>query len=329
MIRRYVLLISGLLLSTVLFGMLGYQLLEGWGWLDALYMTVITLTTVGFGEVIPLSAAGRIFTIVLILLGALIVAYSLRLALELFSSGVLLQALRGRRIIKITDHCIICGFGRVGQHIAGELKAEGVPFVVIDLTDDAIARCQALSYPHVHGDATRTAVLEQAGIAKAKFVVTVADEDSTNVFIVLTVRELREDVLILSRTNRDESVPKLRKAGANEVLSPYALIGHRIVNMIKRPGATGLLSTALEAYEIEIGIEDVDVLLGSQLANKTLGEVDLRHQFGVTALALISPEAGLTTHPGAETLLTPGSRLIVMGTYDELKQLEAWSAAVA
>ena len=310
----------------MLFGTLGYQLLEGWGWLDALYMTIITLTTVGFGEVQPLSPAGRIFTIILIVLGASIVAYSLRLALELFSSGVLQEALRGRRIIKIQDHCIICGFGRAGQYIGNELKREGAPFVVVDPDDEAIGRCQALSYPHIQGDATLTAVLEQAGISKARFVVTVADADSTNVFIVLTVRELRDDLLVISRTNRDESVSKLRKAGANEVLSPYALIGHRIVNTIKRPSATDFLSTALQTGGGELGIEEVDIREASPLANKTLGEVDLRHRFGVSALALVSPEAGLSTHPGADTLLTPGSRLIVLGKYGELAQFDSWIA---
>ncbi len=321
MIRRTLSQLLGLLAGTIIFGTLGYRFIEQWTWLDALYMTFITLSTVGFGEIRQLSPAGRIFTMVLIVAGASVVAYAVRNLIELLSSGELSDAFQRRRMIQIKDHCIVCGLGRVGQYVAAELVREGVPFVVIDRDDRAIALAERLGYPYVQGDATVAETFLKARIDTARFLIAAVDSDSENVFIVLTVREIREGIIIIARTNSDDTIPKLRKAGADRVISPYALAGHRIVGMVKRPAVTDFLEDALQAGDIELRIEEFDIQPESSLVDKTLGETDLRHVMGISVLAIGLPNEGVVAHPDASTTIRAGAKLIVMGSREQLQHL--------
>ncbi len=308
-----------LLLTLVLFiSTVGYHLIEGWGWLDSVYMTVITLTTVGFGEIRPLSPGGRMFTILVILGGVGVMAYSLSSISELILSGELGRVFQNRRRAELKNHTIVCGFGRVGRSVAGELKAEGIPFLVIDKDPAAVDACRALGYGFVEGDASDIEVLLQAGLTQARSLVTAADTDALNVFIILTVREVREDIQIVTRLNNELSENKMRKAGANRVISPYSLAGHRIVSTISRPAVTDFLDTVLRSETGPLWLEEIDVQPGSQLEGVSLGQAHLRSRFGVTVLAVDLPGQKVVTHPEANTILETGSRLIVLGSREQL-----------
>jgi voltage-gated potassium channel len=328
MLRTRITITLSLLMVTLVGGALGYRLIEGWNWLDSVYMTVITLTTVGFGEINPLSPTGRLFTVFVILGGAGVVAYALSSAGEIIGSGELRREIRLRRRIRLKNHTIICGFGRVGRSVAAELKREGVPFVVIDIDEETTETCRRLGYDTVQGNAANNEILRRAGIETARSVVTSAKSDAENVFIILTVRELREDILIISRLNYEESEPKLLKAGANRVISPYNLAGHRIVSTISRPAVTDFLDTVLRSEDVELWLEEVDIQPGSPLANKTLSDARIRNEIGVTILAVDLPGQKVITHPKASTPLFPGARLIVLGTREQLKQLSQLASHV-
>jgi voltage-gated potassium channel len=320
-IRNRVYIIVVLLVGMLLAGTIGYHLIEGWDWLDSAYMTVITLTTVGFGEINPMSPAGRLFTIMVILGGVGVMAYSLTSLSELIFSGELDRVFQRRRRAELKDHSIVCGFGRVGLSVAAELKLEGIPFIVIDKDPSAVEACRALGYVYVEGDASDAEVLKQAGLEQASSLVTAADSDAINVFIILTAREQREDIQIVTRLNDENSETIMRKAGADRVISPYSLAGHRIVHIISRPAVTDFLDTVLRSEEGPLWLEEIDIQPGSQLSGQSLGQAHLRSKFGVTVLAIDLPGQKVVTHPEASTLLSPGSRLIVLGARDQLKEL--------
>ena len=320
-LRRRAFTTLGLGAGVVLAGAIGYRLIEGWNWLEALYMAVITLTTVGFGEIRPLTDAGRLFTIFVILGGVGVFAFALTSTAELISSGELNRLIRWNRRSNLKDHTIVCGYGRVGRFVASELAREGIPFVVVDLAEDAIEDCAKSGYHAVQGNAASVHVLENAGIMQAKAVITAANSDAENVFIVLTVRELREEILIVSRCNFQASEAKLRKAGADKVISPYALAGGKMVQTIRRPKVTQFLDVVLMSEHTELYMEEVEIKVGSPVAGLTLGDSRLRNEVGVTVLAVDLPGEIVITHPTADTELPVGTRLIVLGTSDQLEKL--------
>ncbi len=322
MIRSRVYVTSGLIAVTIGVGVLGYRLIEGWGWLDAFYMTVITLTTVGFGEVRPLSDAGRFFTILVILFGAGVVAYALSSTAEILASGQFARALQRRRRTRLKDHCIVCGFGRVGRFVAAELHREKVPFIVLDQSEEAVEACQELGYRAILGNAAQLDNLRRAGVQAARCLITAVDSDAENVFIILTVRETRDDILIIARCNYEDSEPKLRRAGADRVISPYALAGSRIAGLVSRPGVTDFLDVVLHSKDMELWLEEIVVDAGSEIEGQSLGETRLRNELGVTVLAIELPGSRVVAHPEADTPLPVGARLIVLGTREQLRNLE-------
>lgn len=321
MFRNRVVITLSLLALTLLGSTIGYALIEGWSLLDSLYMTVITLTTVGFGEINPLSPAGRIFTIFVILGGIGVVTYGVSSLGELVAAGELLRFFQRRRRSRLKNHTIVCGFGRVGQSVSAELARERIPFVVVDIDPIAIEVCQAKGYSTIQGDASDASVLKSAGLEVAKSLVTSADSDAVNVFIILTAREIREDILIITRLNQGESQSKMRKAGADRIISPYQLAGNRIVSTISRPAVTDFLDTVLHSEDTELWLEEIDIQEGSRLANTSLGDAQLRKEIGVTVLAADLPGEKVVTHPEASTPLVVGARLIVLGTRPQLQKL--------
>lgn len=320
-LRRRVFTTVGLAGGVVLAGTIGYRLIENWNWLDSLYMSVITLTTVGFGEIRPLTDAGRLFTIFIILGGVSVFAYALTSTAELISSGDLGRLIRWNRRANLKDHTIVCGYGRVGRYVASELARENIPFIVVDLADDAIEDCIKSGYQAVQGNAASAHTLENAGIMDAGALITAANSDAENVFIVLTVREMREDILIISRCNFAASEAKLRKAGADKVISPYALAGGKMVQTIRRPKVTQFLDVVLLSEHTELYMEEVEVKEGSPIAGLTLADSRLRNEVGVTVLAIDLPGEIVITHPNFDTELPVGARLIVLGTSEQLEKL--------
>ena len=308
--------------GMVTFGTLGYILIEGWPLLDALYMTTITMSTIGYGETRPLSPTGRIFTIGLIILGVVTVSYTLTYAAEHFTSHEFLKQIRDQRrrreLSKIDNHCIICGFGRLGRTLARELKRRALPMIVIDLDATVIEKCHELGIPALQGNAADERVLAEAGIGRAKSLVAAANSDAENVFIVLTARGLHPDLQIITRCNSEASVAKLEKAGANTVISPYATAGQRIAQMLAHPNVISFLDGILEFGDHQMRLGEFIIDEKSPLAGLTLREAKLK----VAVLAVTHPQQTLLSHPNADTKLLPGAAIIAMGIEPELKQLE-------
>lgn len=320
-LTRPFLTVLSLVGSMVLLGTLGYMVIEGWPFIDSLFMTMITMTTIGYGEVRTLTPMGRIYTIGLIVIGVLTASYAVTVVIEVLTSQELLEQLRDRRrrreLEKISNHCIICGFGRLGRTLARELKTRNFPMIVIDVSDTAIEQCQQLEVPAVQGNAADERVLQQAGIERASALVAAANSDAENVFIVLSAKGINPRLQIFTRCNSEGSVPKLERAGADTVISPYATAGRRIAQMLIHPNVVSFLDGILEFGDHQMRIEEFIIGQESPLAGLTLQEARLK----AAVLAVTHPDQALLSHPNAETKLLPGAAIIVMGVDQELKRL--------
>lgn len=295
--------------------------IEDWPLLDALFMTAITMSTIGYGETRPLSPEGRVFTIGLIIIGVVTASYALTYAVQLFTSREFLKQLRDHRrrreLDKICNHCIICGFGRMGRTLARELKRRDLPMIVLDLNEAAIEECYQLGIPAIEGNAADEWVLHEAGIDRASALVAAANSDAENVFIVLTARGLNPNLQIITRCNSEGSVPKLEKAGANTVISPYATAGRRIAQMLAHPNVISFLDGILEFGDHQMRLEEFIIGEKSPLAGLSLQEAKLK----VAVLAVTHPDQTLLSHPNADTKLLPGAAIIAMGVDQELKKM--------
>jgi voltage-gated potassium channel len=325
--RALLRLVSALvaLVCLLTIGTAGYHWLEDMPILEALYMTIITVSTVGFGEVRTLDGPGRIFTMVLIVGGGGIAAYSLSAAAEFFLSGEWRTHLEQRRqyqmLNKLNNHTIVCGYGRMGRHVVDELRAQHMPFVVIELDSEKVQQISQLGYPALHGNASNEEHLSAARIEHAQSLVATASTDAENVFIVLTARSMRPDITIVSRANEDGSEEKLRRAGATRVLLPYRISGRRVVTLLVRPDVADFLDEVMHASDLELLVDQIMLASESELVGQSLQEAGLRSKFGVTVLACHMPGKYLDTSPSADTMLRAGAQLIVLGTREQLQQL--------
>ncbi|MCB0062720.1 MAG: potassium channel protein [Caldilineaceae bacterium] len=314
-------MVAGLLLS----GTVGYMLIEGWGWHDAFFMTVITLSTVGYGEVRPLTAVGESFTIFLILLGVGGVAYTFSTLADYIVAGELNGFLRRQRmtreISKLRNHYIICGYGRVGQQVARGLRANNYDVVVIDAAEERIGEFEEEGLHYVIGDAASDPVLQQAGIEHASGLCTCLPNDATNVFVVLSARTFNPDLFIISRGNLPESERKLRIAGANQVINPYTITGHRMAAQLLHPSVVEFLDVIVRAGELELRIEEIKINESSSMSGKSLIECNVRGDTGVNVLAIRRHDGRLYTHFPADFTLNVSDILIGLGTQQQLSQL--------
>ncbi len=310
----------GLILSVFVAGTIGYTVIEGWSILDAFYMTVITVTTIGYGETNELSAKGRIFTIALISTSLLIGGFSLSQLTAFLFEGEIRQTIRGhrmeRKIERLRDHIILCGCGSTGIHIAEEFIRTGAPFVIVDPKPTHISTLQNTydDVLHIAGDATNDEVLRKAGINHARGLVAAVSNDKDNVFIVLTARSLNSDIRIVSRLIEDDNYDKLRRAGADDVISPNIMGGQRIASVMLRPTTVSLMDELMRVPDQSLGIEEVRVEDVPAILDKSLGEADIAHiTKGLLVVAIVEIDKGYTFNPGANTMLRRGDVLIVMG----------------
>lgn len=324
-IRNRFLIILGVIVLTITVGTIGYKIIESWSWSDALYMTMITITTVGFGEVKPLTEPGRLFTVFLIFGGIGIVTYTTSTVIQYLVSGELRLEIMARRrrnmLAQLENHYIICGLGRVGRHVAAELHRQRKPFVVIDMGDPSIELCRQLGYYAIQGDGADDAILEQAGIYRARSLISAVSSDAENVFIVLTARSLCPDLVIIARANYDESEPKLRRAGANQVIIPYAISGKRMVSAADHPEVVDFLDIVMHSPELELWLESVKVAPGSALEGQSLREAHLRSEIGVNVLSIRLPGQPPLTQPDIDIPLIAGTGLIVLGNREQFEKL--------
>ncbi|GIV76073.1 NAD-binding protein [Litorilinea aerophila] len=306
-------------------GTLGYMWLEGWSWREALFMTIITLSTVGYGEVRPLSPEGQVFSMILILLGVGGAAYTFSTVTDYIVAGELRGVLRRRRTLrtirKMHKHYIICGYGRVGRQVVEGLRANRFSVVVIDADPDVAAELDEKDIPHIIGDAADEEVLIQAGIDRASGLCTCLPSDATNVFTILSARTLNPDVYIVSRSNFYESEKKLRMAGADHVINPYWITGHRMAAQLLHPGVVEFLDVIMRQGELELRIEEIRISQDSPLAGKTLGQCQVRTETGVNVLAIRCHDGQIVTSPGPEYPLQVGDALIGLGTVAQLTKL--------
>ena len=319
---RHVLLGFLALAGIVVVGTTGYMVL-GFPWLDALYQTVTTITTVGFKEVHPLDDAGQIFTIVLILAGVGTALYTLTVGLELIVEGHLGAAMEKRRMEKqidsLRDHVIVCGWGRVGRAIAKELHEAGREVVIVDNDPDRVALVSG--HPTVLGDATSDDVLHQAGIERAGALVAALSTDAENLFITLSGRALRPDLFIVARAREESSIEKLTRAGADRVVNPQEIGGARMAAFLLQPHVTEFLDVVMRDRSIELRLEEVEVPPASAFLGQSLRSARVRDRTGALILALRLPDGTFLTNPDPDTVLVAGQVLIAIGTGEQLRTL--------
>jgi voltage-gated potassium channel len=326
--RRKMLTALILVLIVTCGGILGYTTLEGWPLLDAIYMTVITLATVGYGETHPLSAQGRIFTIGLILSGIGIIGYGMSVFAAFIVDGELGRLMKGRKmqkqIQKLSNHFIICGAGDTGRWIVEEFLKTKTPCVVIerDHTTLEMLKSQGI-IQYIEGDATKDAVLLEAGIERAKGLVSALSTDKDNVFVVLTARALNPHLKIVSRVVEEESEKKLLAAGAHHVVSPNFIGGLRMASLLIRPAVVDFLDTMLREGDGTLRLEEIEVPPHSSLSGKTLGEAQIPQKTGLIVIAIKNQQEGKYTYnPQPSTLIQKGNILIVMGEPEQVDKLK-------
>lgn len=324
--RRLVVLAVALVVVLVV-GTAGYVIIEGWSVFEAFYMVVITLSTVGFREVREISDAGRLFTILLILGGVSILAYAVATLVEFVVSGQLSGMYRRRAVRKeiaaLSGHFIICGFGRVGESVAREFAANRAPFVVIDNDPEAIEHLEQAGYLYLAGDAADDEILTEAGIQQARGLVAAVDSDADNTFVILSARVLRPDLLIVGRANSEESLRKVKKAGADHVISPYSIGGKKMATLMLKPLVNDYLEVVSGGGEIEFRLEEFALNHTCEIVGKSIAELEIRKRTGATVLAVRHGDSGLfDTNPSPDLTLDDGDVIIAIGTPVDIANLE-------
>ncbi|MDN5379541.1 TrkA family potassium uptake protein [Thermodesulfobacterium sp.] len=303
-------------------GTVGYMVIEELSFLDALYMTVITLATVGFREVKELSEVGKVFTIVLIVLGFGVFTYAATTIAQILIEGELKDVFNERRrrkmLEKLRGHYIICGYGRMGRIIAKELKANGKEVVVIEKNLDP----KEEGYLFVIGDATKDEILKEAGIEKAKGLVSVLSSDSDNLYVVLSARALNPDLFIIARAAEESARKKLKMVGANKVVCPYHIGGLRMAHTILKPNVVDFWEFITSSEYLNVDIEEIYVSEKSPYAGKTLKEAEIGKIFGVIIVGIKRREGKIEFNPSAESYIMPGDILLAIGPPDKLELLE-------
>ncbi len=314
----------------ILLGTFGYMVIERWPFLTSLYMTVITISTVGYNVPRPLSEAGQIFTIVLILAGVStvfsVVFWTIGNAIEMAASEKTQYLFWRRKMDKsiktIKDHYIICGYGRMGQAISGEFSAKHTPFVVIENNPEQLPKLISRNIPFVEGDATDETILMDAGVERAVGLISVAPSDSDNTFIVLTARGLNPKLFIVARSIKAEDEAKLKRAGADKVMSPYIQGGRRMAWAVLQPNVIDFLESAIDSESLHLELCETMVTAVSEFVNKTLRDSRIREVSGATVVGIKTPTGILTSSPSPDTEIHEGDVLVAVGTPAQLEALQ-------
>jgi voltage-gated potassium channel len=315
-------------------GTIGYMLIEGWSFTDALFMAVVILSTVGLEAPHPLSSGGRAFTVFLIITGVSVAAYIVSKIGEYVTGGVLTGAFRERRlnraIGRFTDHYIVCGYGRVGRQIVADLQRRQCTVVVVESDLHSIRDDDRQSVPILVADATLDAALVQAGVTRARGLVAASGSDPTNLVITLSARALHPDLTIVARASDAGAESKIERAGATHVISPYAIGGHRIVSELLSPGLTAFLDAVLHPDQLDLWLDVTTVVPNSPLAGRTLGELAAHPGGGVHLVAIRAATNGaFLTNPPLATRVGIGDTLIALGPHRALEHLGHGSSAPA
>lgn len=323
--KQQVIVLATLILGVIAFGTIGYVAVEGWNFFDALYMTVITLTTVGYMEVHDLTLSGRVFTTVLILVGVGTMLYSLTIGARILLEGEI-RAIFGRRklskkIEKLENHYIICGYGRMGRIICREMIQHGAPFVIIEKSAEVLAALDK-DVLSILGDSTQDTVLKEAGIERARGLISVLSTDADNLYVVLSARGLNPKLRIVARASDEGAERKLLRAGADSVVSPYFIGGLRIAHTILKPAVVDFIEFATRSGNIELQMEEIRVKESSPITDKALDECGIRKEMGIIIVAIKRDSGEMEFNPKSTSVIRKGDTLVAMGETKQLKALE-------
>ncbi|HTS49957.1 MAG TPA: potassium channel protein [Bryobacteraceae bacterium] len=330
--RKRLLLIGIAVLLILAGGTLGFVLIDHYPVFDAFYMTLTTITTVGYGEVHPLSHAGRIFNSFLIFFGVtamLLAVGGMTQAIIELELNQYFGKRRTRKMIEaLRDHYIVCGFGRVGRGAAGELQRAGAPFLVIDNNEERVEWAIKSGMLAVLADATDDQNLRDAGILRAKGLIATLQSDADNLFVILSAKALKPSLLISARVNSEQNEKKMRLAGADQVFAPYDITGNRMAQMMLKPHVFQFIDFTTQNMGLDVGIEQVRVPPGSEFVSKSLLEANIRREMGVIVLAIRKADGRMLFNPPADAAIEAGDYLIVMGEAHGLRRLEQVLAEV-
>jgi voltage-gated potassium channel len=311
-----------LLVASLVFGTIGYMLLEQWSLPDAIYMTVISITTTGFKEVQPLSDAGRVFTLFLIVMGVGSIAYTGGRAVQfLLENQLVRRRSMDRKISELRNHSIVCGYGKMGRYVCDVLRERQVPFVVIESDQTKSEEMVEHGYLCVTGDATNDETLEQAGIAHARGLVAVLESDADNVFTTLSAKSLNPQIFVVARAVEEETAPKLVKAGANRVVKPYETAGTKMAELLLRPGVIEFMDIVARDLTVDLNLEEVSVGTRSPLVGKALAESPIRQDLNIIVVMVTKRDGSSNYNPKSSTRIEAGDRLIALGERSNLEKL--------
>ena len=312
------------LFSLFIIGTLGFHIIEGWNLTESLYTTVITLSTVGYGDFYPETEKGKIFTIILIIFGVGTMLYTVVLFTETMVEARFRSILgRGRlekMLKKLNDHYIICGCGRIGYLICKELTAEKIDFVVVDNNPETIQKIEEEGFIYYKGDASQDKTLIAAGIKRAKGIVCALPTDPENLYVILTAKELNPNIYILSRSEEMESEHRLLRAGADRVMSPYTLGGMRMAMAITKPAMLDFIEITTRRQSLELRMEELAICDGSPFIGKSLEESEIRHRFGLIIVAVKKDTGKIIFNPLANYINSNGDKLIALGENENVSR---------
>ncbi len=325
LVRRAV-IIAGLLGITLCIGTIGFRVIEDYSLFDAFYMTLITITTVGYEEIRPLSREGRIFNSFLILFGVSAMFFAVgamtQTIIELELQDRFGKRRKKRMITQMHDHFIVCGFGRVGRNASYELQRAKAPFLIVDRSEQRVERAIHAGMVAVVADATRDDSLREAGVLRARGLIAALPSDAENLFIILSAKTLNTKLTVVTRASEEEAEEKLRRAGADTVFAPYTMAGHRLAQALIRPHVVEFLQFVTGGVGIKIMMEQLQVAAGVEFASKPVGELLARRELGVIILAIRKPGGEMLFNPLPEMKIDPGDFLIVLGEQHNLRNLE-------
>jgi len=327
--RTKLYLAISLLVFVLLIGVLGFKIVSGYSWVDAVYMTVITITTVGFGEVQPLDDSSKIFTIFLILSSVVIVGYALSIITEYILSKNNYEDIKKKKMKKkidgFTNHTIICGYGRNGKQAAKKLTSYNKPFVIIDKDKDVIDKFQSETIPMVFGNANEDEVLIEAGLERASTLISALPNDADNLFIVLSARQINKEACIISRASQENSYKKLKLAGANNVILPDRIGGEHMASLVVVPDLIEFIDNLSIGGNDDVNIEEIDVdkLYNVSSKVRTIKDLDLRNKTGCTVIGYKGNDGEYIVNPEAEIKLVPNSKVVVLGRPEQIQKMNS------
>ncbi|NLH47139.1 MAG: potassium channel protein [Myxococcales bacterium] len=313
------------LLLVLTYGTAGYMSLAGADFVNALYMTVTSITTVGFGEIIPLDRTGRIFTMSVIFFGVVLIMMAIGVLTQIAVEGTLRRVLEKRRMTKqihrMQNHYVLCGCGRIGKYILEELRKVEAPVVVIEQNLEVADQLNRDGVLCIHGNATEEETLEKTNLEQARGLVVAIGSDAEAVFIILTARDHNPDLFIVARALEEKNELKLRRAGANRVLSPYRFIGKRMASSILSPAIIDMLDSIMYSGELDLAMEGLLVYSSSPVAGKSLRDSGIREKLGLMIIGIRKAHGNIHFNPTADEVIEPGDTLISIGEKDSLRKL--------